>query len=337
MEIHTGRDHDRQPANGDAAFPWYPSLQERDLEVLQIAVYRDRIEGGGKSSQPAEAVGATRCITDFMYRAHLPQLDEDDLEAMDADLAEFHELKHIFVSKGGLTTEHGWNGIPKIHMLSHYTFLIREYGTVDGYSTDILERLHIDRVKTFYCSSNKVDPIEQMVTLLQRQDAWVMQRRKLEELNLIPKRKKRAQRSDEGSEDVEKTEAEIEEDQEENGEGIAGWDAEEVAPIDEDENQAVAPTIDDKQRHLLEHHPNPIVCYAKSPSKSSITGSDIALQHEAPGFLAAFQDYVSRLPGGAEHARLLGDHQRFSVWTKISLVHDRLPFAPLVGRKTDLI
>ncbi|KAG8764147.1 hypothetical protein FRC12_008248 [Ceratobasidium sp. 428] len=260
-------------------------------------------------SQPAEAVGATRCITNFMYRAHLPQLDEDNLEAMDADLAEFHQLKHIFVSHGGLTSEFGWHGIPKIHMLSHYTFLIREYGTVDGYSTDISERLHIDCVKIFYRASNKVDAIEQMCTLLQQQDAWVMQRRKLEELNLIPKRKKRRQRSDEGSEDLEKTEAEIQEDLEEDAEGVAGWDAEEVAPINEDQDQVIAPTINDKQRHPLEHHPNPIVCYAKSPSKPSITGKDIALQHKAPGFLAAVQDYVSRLPGGAEHARLLGDHQ----------------------------
>ncbi|KAG8766028.1 hypothetical protein FRC12_007131 [Ceratobasidium sp. 428] len=288
-------------------------------------------------SKPAEAVGATRCITDFMYRAHLPQLDDDDLEAMESDLAEFHQLKQVFVSHGGLTSEHGWNGIPKIHMLSHYVFLIREYGTIDGYSTDISERLHIDRVKTFYRASNKVDPIEQMVTSLQRQDAWVMQRRKLEELGLIPKLKKRSQRSDEGSEDVEKNKAEVEEDEEEAAEGIAGWDDETIEQVDEDQDQVVAATTNDKQCHPTEYHPDPILCYAKSPSKPSVTGRDIALQHQAPSFLKAVQDYVSQLPGAAEDARLLGDHLRFGVWTKVSLVHDRLPFAPLVGRKTDLI
>ncbi|KAG8682802.1 hypothetical protein FRC09_016518 [Ceratobasidium sp. 395] len=268
-----------------------------------------------------------------MYRAHLPQLDDDDLEAMEADLAEFHELKHIFVSQGGLTSEFGWNGIPKLHMLSHYVFLIREYGTVDGYSTDISERLHIDRVKTFYRSSNKVDPIEQMVTLLQRQDAWVMQRRKLEEHNLIPKQQKRGSQRDD-----ERTEAEVEEDEEQDTEGITGWDEEVNEQVGEDQDEVVAPVISHKQRHqVLEHHPDPILCYAKTPSKPRITGKDIARQHEAPGFLKAVKEFVSRLPDGEEHAELLSDHLRFGVWTKISLVHDRLPFAPLVGRKIDLI
>ncbi|KAG8776332.1 hypothetical protein FRC12_000975 [Ceratobasidium sp. 428] len=261
-----------------------------------------------------------------MYRAHLPQLDDDELEAMETDLAEFHELKHIFVSKGGLTSEHGWNGIPKIHMLSHYVHLIREYGTVNGYSTDISERLHIDYVKTYYRASNKVEPIEQMVTMLQRQEAWSMQRRRLEEAGLIPARQK--QRDERCKDGV---------DEDEDIDGVAGWDAETCERPGKDQDEVINPTINNTQRQPIEHHPNPIVCYAKNPSKKSVSGRDIELQHEAPGFLAAVKNYVSQFPGGEEPARLLADHLRFGVWTKISLVHDRLPFAPLVGRKTDLI
>lgn len=42
-------------------------------------------------SQPAEVVGAARCIMDFLYRAHRPQLNENDLVALEMDLSEFHD------------------------------------------------------------------------------------------------------------------------------------------------------------------------------------------------------------------------------------------------------
>ncbi|KAG9122448.1 hypothetical protein FRC07_001162, partial [Ceratobasidium sp. 392] len=46
-------------------------------------------------TQPREAVGAARCIMDFTYRAHLPQLNDNHLDAMELDLAEFHDLKDV--------------------------------------------------------------------------------------------------------------------------------------------------------------------------------------------------------------------------------------------------
>jgi hypothetical protein len=106
---------------------------------------------------PQKAVGAARCIIDFMYRAHLPQINEDDLDALESDLAEFHDLKDIFIAKGAITTKHGWSDIPKIHMLIHYAHMIREYGTTDGFNTESSERLHIDYVKLGYRASNKVE------------------------------------------------------------------------------------------------------------------------------------------------------------------------------------
>ncbi|QRV84095.1 hypothetical protein RhiJN_12111 [Ceratobasidium sp. AG-Ba] len=75
-------------------------------------------------SRPTDAVRATRCLVDFMYRVHLPQLDDDDLAQLEEDLAEFHRVKHIFVLEGAIDTEDGYDGIPKIHMLSHYVHLI---------------------------------------------------------------------------------------------------------------------------------------------------------------------------------------------------------------------
>ncbi|KAG8724800.1 hypothetical protein FRC09_013986 [Ceratobasidium sp. 395] len=276
-------------------------------------------------TQPTNAVGAARCVMDFAYRAHLPQLDDDDLDAMESDLAEFHDLKDIFISEGALQTEQGWHGIPKIHMLSHYVQLIREYGTIDGYSTDISERLHIDYVKVPYRASNKVDPIEQMITLLQRQEAWAMQRKRLEDRGLIAKREPRSRATREDKDEAEKPE--VFEDEGDN-------DEEETDNVDMEEMGNT-----DKQCHNPDAklHPDPTIRLAKRPSKPSVTGQEIMLAHRAPGFLDAAKRYVSSLPGGEEHGQLLDDDFYFGVWTKFTLVHKPLPFAPLVGPKNDLV
>ncbi|KAG8729886.1 hypothetical protein FRC10_003320, partial [Ceratobasidium sp. 414] len=292
-------------------------------------------------SQPPEAVAATRCIMDFMYRAHLPQLDDDDLERLDLDLARFHELKEIFVSDGGVRD---WDGIPKLHMLSHYTYLIREFGTTDGYNTETSERLHIDYVKVFYRASNKVDPIEQMITNLQRREAWAMQRVRLEGQGVIPKRRRSLRAGEEefeGTEGARHNEASNAGDcedttsEEEDG-GVDGWDGEEVDCAGGDGLVA----LPSRRKHCHdqdEYHPNPTIIHAKRPTKPSVSGRDIINRHGAPDFIDAVKRYVSQLPNAEEHARILSEDFQFGVWTRLSLVHDPLPSAPLVGCKTDLV
>ncbi|KAG9093118.1 hypothetical protein FS749_015043 [Ceratobasidium sp. UAMH 11750] len=276
-------------------------------------------------SRPPEAVGAARCIMDFMYRARLPQLDDDDLEELEVDLAKFHQLKDIFVSKGGLNTALGWDGIPKLHMLSHYVYFIREFGTTDGYNTEISERLHIDYVKIPYRASSKVDPILQMITWLQRREAWLLQRRKLEEAGAIAERHNKRPGEEEFETDSQDTKsAEVVEDDEDD-EGV-----------DDAESTPLA-TKHEQGHGQSEYHPAPTIYHAKKPTKPSVSGRDIAVRHDAPGFMDAVKHYVSQLPGGKEHARLLSENFRFGVWTKVSLIHDPLPFAPLVGGKTDTV
>ncbi|KAG9091497.1 hypothetical protein FRC07_011842, partial [Ceratobasidium sp. 392] len=58
-------------------------------------------------NKPA-AVTAVQCILDFMYCAHMPELSEADLLAMEENLVEFDELKDVFVdptNKGLLDDE----------------------------------------------------------------------------------------------------------------------------------------------------------------------------------------------------------------------------------------
>ncbi|KAF8598292.1 hypothetical protein BDV93DRAFT_419655, partial [Ceratobasidium sp. AG-I] len=118
-----------------------------------------------------DAVKATRCILEFIYRAHQPELSDNDLDNLERDLAGFHAVRDVFRRTGALDTQEMFDGIPKLHMLSHYSNAIRELGTTDGYNTEATERLHIDFVKEGWRASNKVNPTEQMARYLQRKES----------------------------------------------------------------------------------------------------------------------------------------------------------------------
>ncbi|KAG9076311.1 hypothetical protein FRC06_009575 [Ceratobasidium sp. 370] len=141
-----------------------------------------------------EAVAAARNVLDFMYCVHKPEISDTDLEDLDEYLVNFHDLKGIFVGteeerrkmKDLLDSNERFNGISKLHMLSHYRRFIRELGTPDGYNTEVPERLHIDYVKVPYRASNHVNPTEQMATYLQRREAWAFLRAYLHDTGILP-------------------------------------------------------------------------------------------------------------------------------------------------------
>ncbi|KAG8728028.1 hypothetical protein FRC10_005402, partial [Ceratobasidium sp. 414] len=114
---------------------------------------------------------AVQSIVDFMYRAHKLELSEVDRAAMEADLLEFNSIKDIFDL---LKSEAHFNKIPKIHMLSHYTYLIHQLGTPCGYTTEITKWLRIDCVKEPWHAMNHNNPIQQMIGYLKRKEAWVL-------------------------------------------------------------------------------------------------------------------------------------------------------------------
>ncbi|QRV82415.1 C2H2 zinc finger [Ceratobasidium sp. AG-Ba] len=96
------------------------------------------------------AVKAGRALMDFLYLAHSSSLTDSDLANMEQALRTFHENKQIFRQKGCITTKKAFHGIPKIHMMQHYVYLIKMLGTPDGYNTEMSERLHIDFAKMGY-------------------------------------------------------------------------------------------------------------------------------------------------------------------------------------------
>ncbi|KAF8601984.1 hypothetical protein BDV93DRAFT_445066, partial [Ceratobasidium sp. AG-I] len=171
-----------------SAMPRYAGLRHFRIGVTSFTQWTGT---ESKAAARVDAVGAACCIIDFLYRSHAPQMDEDDITNIEANLAEFHDYKEIFRQRQVLQTKHGWNGIPKIHMLSHYAHCTREMGTPDGYNTEGPERLHKDYVKFFYPFTSRVDAIPQIIVLLQRQEGWGLLRHELEREGVISARQVR--------------------------------------------------------------------------------------------------------------------------------------------------
>ncbi|TFY53772.1 hypothetical protein EVJ58_g9260 [Rhodofomes roseus] len=115
-------------------------------------------------------VTAARALMDFVFLAHYPSHSTATLEAMQLAFRTFHDNKQVFIDLG---IREDFN-IPKFHAMNHYIAAIISFGSCDGLSTEISERLHIDLAKNAYRASNRKQYLRQMVLWLNRRDkmAW---------------------------------------------------------------------------------------------------------------------------------------------------------------------
>ncbi|KAF8598797.1 hypothetical protein BDV93DRAFT_478147, partial [Ceratobasidium sp. AG-I] len=120
---------------------------------------------------PLKMTQLVRSLVDFAFLAHASSLTEDDIDEMERSLETFHELKPMMIKNGYYKSSARFDGIPKIHMLSHYAMSIRQLGMPDGYNTEAPEHLHIHYAKVPWRASNKVRPLPQMVKYVQRMEA----------------------------------------------------------------------------------------------------------------------------------------------------------------------
>lgn len=172
------------------AMPGHAGMRHFDAGITEVSRWTGReMKEMAKVFLPVVAdcsprvVQAARALMDFMYLAHASSLTDKDLDAMDAALAKFHELKEVFESAGVLGSAWGFHNIPKIHMMQHYTHSVRMLGTPDGFNSEASERLHIDFAKAGYKASNKVNETAQMTKFMLRTEAFAMHRAYLADLH----------------------------------------------------------------------------------------------------------------------------------------------------------
>ena len=98
----------------------------------------------------SDVIWASRALLDFIYLAQYHSHTDMTLQALQDALNDFHALKDVFV---GLGCRQHFN-IPKLHSLIHYVKSIRLFGSLNGFNTENLERLHIDYAKKAYAVTN---------------------------------------------------------------------------------------------------------------------------------------------------------------------------------------
>ncbi|KAJ7877130.1 hypothetical protein B0H13DRAFT_2235917 [Mycena leptocephala] len=157
-----------------AAVPPFPGLRRfpegrgfkqwtGDDSKALMKVYLLAIEG----HVPAQMLRAFSAFLDFCYLVRRNVVDEATLTAIDAALARYHHERTIFVESGVCA-----NGfcLPRQHSLTHYRYLIQEFGAPNGLCSSITESKHIKAVKQPWRRSSRYEALSQMLTINDRLD-----------------------------------------------------------------------------------------------------------------------------------------------------------------------
>ena len=105
-------------------------------------------------------VQSIAALLDFAYLARRSEHDTFTLNAMQAALAYFHDLRQVFIETGVRPT--GFN-LPRQHALVHYVAAIQKFGSPNGLCSSITESKHIEAVKKLWRASSKFHPLQQIL------------------------------------------------------------------------------------------------------------------------------------------------------------------------------
>ncbi|KIM41784.1 hypothetical protein M413DRAFT_27359 [Hebeloma cylindrosporum] len=175
QEVNTPADAKHILADIDrrlAAAPSFPGLRRfpegrgfkqwtGDDSKALMKVYLPAIAG----HVPPQMIRALSSFMEFCYLARRSVLDEDDLIAIDAAVANFHRDRVAFddVRPDGYS-------LPRQHSIVHYTYMIREFGAPNGLCSSITESKHIKAVKEPWRRSSRFEALGQMLLTNQRLD-----------------------------------------------------------------------------------------------------------------------------------------------------------------------
>jgi hypothetical protein len=107
---------------------------------------------------PPHLIVAAHDLLGFIYYSQYRSYTTDTLSQIQEAVDFFHANKDIFIDKD----IHEHFNILKLHSLLHYIDSIILFGSLDGFNSEHLERLHIDYAKKGYHASNKHDYVIQM-------------------------------------------------------------------------------------------------------------------------------------------------------------------------------
>jgi hypothetical protein len=111
-------------------------------------------------------VRAVSAFLEFCYLVRRSQIDSTTLDQIDKAITRFHKERQIFIETQVRTDF----SLPRQHSLSHYCFLIQQFGAPNGLCSSITENRHITAVKQPWRRSNHNEALGQMLLTNQRLD-----------------------------------------------------------------------------------------------------------------------------------------------------------------------
>ena len=111
-------------------------------------------------------VHAISAYLEFCYLVQRSQIDSATLDQIEGAVACFHQERKIFIQTG---VQDDFS-LPQQHSLSHYRFLIQQFGAPNELCSSITESWHITAVKKPWRHSNRNEPLGQMLLTNQRLD-----------------------------------------------------------------------------------------------------------------------------------------------------------------------
>ncbi|EUC56496.1 hypothetical protein RSOL_181130 [Rhizoctonia solani AG-3 Rhs1AP] len=295
------------------------------------------IVAGQQGANP-NFVALIRSILDFTFRAHQSQMTEEDIEHLQQALNVFHTKKQVLVTVTIYKELERLNGIKKLHMLTHYSFTIREMGTPDGYNTESPEHLHIIYAKRGWRASNKVRPMEQMIRFIQRYEAIRIHRAYMDRYYGLLDRERIDGTVVYGEDEeslleqgnTEHTGQEIDLDNEQGPEPSDNGEDEASSSGDEDEDE-------DTNERAWEASPtgqcidlDPDWSVAIKPTLSHVAGHCLIQSYGAVDLVSRVNDWLEETiaAGLLPPLQFVTADHTFNVWHKVYLRHQPLVFDP---------
>ncbi|KAF8430608.1 hypothetical protein BGX38DRAFT_1074730, partial [Terfezia claveryi] len=92
------------------------------------------------------AIRAVRALSDFCLIAQYRSHTSETIQYMSNYLQDFHKYRHVFGEfRASLVTDilgQATFNYPKLHLLTHYSQQVVQFGSLPQYSTEITEALH---------------------------------------------------------------------------------------------------------------------------------------------------------------------------------------------------
>ncbi|KAI9456212.1 hypothetical protein F5148DRAFT_1323925 [Russula earlei] len=132
---------------------------------------------------PDEVIKCLSAFLDACYIARRQDIYSDTLDAFDAALHNFRELREVFRIPGVRPT--GFS-LPRQHAFFHYRRLIEDFGAPGGLCSSITESRHITAVKKPWRRSNKYNALGQMLLINQRLDKLAAMRSEFTARGMLP-------------------------------------------------------------------------------------------------------------------------------------------------------